>query len=167
MLLNEKKEEKTKITKIGPEKNKFLKKGDKYYGKLIVLFSIFNAVLTYLNYQKYIVEPRNNPLSGSLSEFRVSDRMNVALAARSYDQISDYFAAKSNIDNGYLIIKDGEIVPPKKNFPKTLGYIKHIRIGYTDFEESRGMYYINYLKSNFKGQYEFELVTVLIKMLLY
>jgi hypothetical protein len=85
--------------------------------------------------------------------------MNVALAARSYDQISDYFAAKSNLDNGYQIIKNGEIVPPRKDFPENLGYIKHIRIGYTDMNDTRAMEYINYLKTNLSDRYEFELVT--------
>jgi len=84
--------------------------------------------------------------------------MNVALAARSYDQISDYFISKNYLSNGYQLIKDGHIVSPKKDFPISLGYTKHIRIGYTDWNESRAMEYINFLKTNLKDKYTFEIV---------
>ena len=81
--------------------------------------------------------------------------MNVALAARPYDQISDYFTSKNNLDNGYQIIKDGEIVPPKKDFPKSLGYRKTIKIGYTDMSDEKGKFYFNYVKNMLSETYEF------------
>ena len=151
-------EEKFGSTKI-EEKDipKIMKKEDidskqkKYMIKMLVIVVILNCVLTYMNIDKYFLNPERNTV---LSQFRKNDQMNVALAARSYDQISDYFAAKSNLDNGYQIIKNGEIVPPE-----TLGYIKHIRIGYTDMNDTRAMEYINYLKTNLSDRYEFELVT--------
>ena len=133
-------------------------KQNKYMIKLLVIVTILNIVLTYMNIQKYFFDPDSQFQDTDLSHFRKNDQMNVALAARPYDQISDYFTAKSNLDNGYQIIKDGQIVPPKKDFPKTLGYIKHIRIGYTDWNDTRAMEYINYLKTNLNDQYTFELV---------
>ena len=123
-------------------------KQNKYMIKLLVIVTILNIVLTYMNIHKYFFDPDREFQDTDLSHFRKNDQMNVALAARPYDQISDYFTAKSNLDNGYQIIKDGQIVPPKKDFPKTLGYIKHIRIGYTDWNDTRAMEYINYLKTN-------------------
>ena len=131
-------------------------KQNKYMIKLLIIVTILNIVLTYMNIDRYFLHPE--PHDTTLSHFRKNDQMNVALAARPYDQISDYFTAKSNLDNGYQIIKDGEIVPPKKDFPKTLGYIKHIRIGYTDWNDTRAMEYINYLKTNLSDLYTFELV---------
>ncbi len=139
------------------EKMKKYKK-NKYLIKLSIVVTILNVVFTYMNIQKYFLDPNLEYQDTDLSHYRKNDQMNVALAARSYDQISDYFTAKSNLDNGYQIIKDGKIVPPKKDFPKTLGYIKHIRIGYTDWNDTRAMEYINYLKTNLKDQYTFELV---------
>ena len=133
-------------------------KQNKYMIKLLVIVTILNIVLTYMNIHKYFFDPDREFQDTDLSHFRKNDQMNVALAARPYDQISDYFTAKSNLDNGYQIIKDGQIVPPKKDFPKTLGYIKHIRIGYTDWNDTRAMEYINYLKTNLNDQYTFELV---------
>ena len=133
-------------------------KQNKYMIKLLVIVTILNIVLTYMNIHKYFFDPDREFQDTDLSHFRKNDQMNVALAARPYDQISDYFTAKNNLDNGYQIIKDGQIVPPKKDFPKTLGYIKHIRIGYTDWNDTRAMEYINYLKTNLNDQYTFELV---------
>jgi len=137
------------------EKEDIETKQKKYMLKMLVIVVILNCVLTYQNIDKYFLNPERKTV---LSQFRRNDQMNVALAARSYDQISDYFASKSNLDNGYQIIKNGEIVPPRKDFPETLGYIKHIRIGYTDMNDTRAMEYINYLKTNLSDRYEFELV---------
>ena len=154
--------EEENLKNVEPSKIKFKKKPsskqNKYMIKLIIIVTILNIVLTYMNIQKYFFDPDKELHDTTLSHFRKNDQMNVALAARPYDQISDYFTAKSNLDNGYQIIKDGEIVPPKKDFPKTLGYIKHIRIGYTDWNDSRAFDYIEYLKTNLKDQYTFELV---------
>ena len=147
--------EKKDIPKI-KKKEDIDSKQKKYMIKMLVIVVILNCVLTYMNIDKYFLNPDRNTV---LSQFRKNDQMNVALAARSYDQISDYFAAKSNLDNGYQIIKNGEIVPPRKDFSETLGYIKHIRIGYTDMNDTRAMEYINYLKTNLSDKYEFELVT--------
>ena len=133
------------------EKMKKYKK-NKYLIKLSIVVTILNVVFTYMNIQKYFLDPNLEYQDTDLSHYRKNDQMNVALAARSYDQISDYFTAKSNLDNGYQIIKDGKIVPPKKDFPKTLGYIKHIRIGYTDWNDTRAMEYLDYLKTNLKDQ---------------
>ena len=153
-------QENDKFKTISSDKLKKLKtmKQNKYMVKLLVIITTLNIVLTYMNIQKYFFDPESQLQHASLSQFRKNDQMNVALAARSYDQISDYFTAKSNLDNGYQIIKDGEIVPPKKDFPESLGYIKHIRIGYTDWNDSRAMEYIEYLKTNLKDKYTFELV---------
>ena len=131
-------------------------KQNKYLIKTIIVVSVLNIVLTYMNIQKYFFSEEQEFQDLSLSRFRKNDYMNVALAARPYDQISDYFTSKSNLDNGYQIIKDGKIVPPKKDFPKSLGYIKNIHIGYTDWNDTRAMEYINYLKTNLK-EYNFEL----------
>ena len=150
--------EQEQLSNSNLDKIKMLKKSkqNKYMIKLLIIVTTLNIVLTYMNIQKYFFDPEFQDTT--LSHFRKNDQMNVALAARPYDQISDYFTAKSNLDNGYQIIKDGEIVPPKKDFPKTLGYIKHIRIGYTDWNDTRAMEYIDYLKTNLKEQYTFELV---------
>ena len=132
---------------------------NKFLVNMIIIVTTLNIVMTYINIKKYFFEPQKKPHNTQLSHYRKNDQINVALAARPYDQISDYFSSKKNLDNGYQIIKDGEIVPPKKNFPKTLGHIKHIRIGYTDWNNSRAMEYINFLKTNLNDKYEFELVT--------
>jgi hypothetical protein len=126
---------------------------------MLIIVTTLNIIMTYINIKKYFFEPQKKPHNTQLSHYRKNDQINVALAARPYDQISDYFSSKKNLDNGYQIIKDGEIVPPKKNFPKTLGHIKRIRIGYTDWNNSRAMEYINFLKTNLNDKYEFELVT--------
>ena len=132
---------------------------NKFLVNMLIIVTTLNIVMTYINIKKYFFEPQKKPHNTQLSHYRKNDQINVALAARPYDQISDYFSSKKNLDNGYQIIKDGEIVPPKKNFPKTLGHIKHIRIGYTDWNNSRAMKYINFLKTNLNDKYEFELVT--------
>ena len=132
---------------------------NKFLVNMLIIVTTLNVVFTYVNIKKYFFEPQKNPHNTNLSHYRENDLINVALAARPYDQISDYFSSKKNLDNGYQIIKDGEIVPPKDNYPKTLGHMKHIRIGYTDWNNSRAMEYINYLKSNLNDKYEFELVT--------
>ena len=116
-----------------------------------------------MNLFNYFSKKSENLIDLNISKYRRSDCMNIALAARSYDQISDYFTSKNDLNNGYQIIKDGRIVPPKKDFPLSLKYIKHIRIGYTDWNESRAMTYINYLKTNFKfGFRELSIYTVTI-----
>ena len=81
--------------------------------------------------------------------------MNVALAARPYEQISDYFISKNNLDNGYTIIKDDRIVPPKNNFPTYLEYKKKIKIGYVDMKEEKGIFYLNYLNKILGVKYSF------------
>ena len=43
-----------------------------------------------------------------LSKYRCNDYMNMALAAFSYLQISDYFISKAGLDKGYQLIKDGQ-----------------------------------------------------------
>ena len=128
---------------------------------LIIILAILNSILIYKNIHNYNLNKKSSSstyLDIDLSKYRRNDYMNVALAARSYDQISDYFISKNFLNNGYQLIKDGHIVPPRKNFPTSLGYIKHIRIGYTDWNESRAMDYINYLKETFKDKYNFEIV---------
>ena len=110
---------------------------NKFLVNMLIIVTTLNVVFTYVNIKKYFFEPQKNPHNTNLSHYRENDLINVALAARPYDQISDYFSSKKNLDNGYQIIKDGEIVPPKDNYPKTLGHMKHIRIGYTDWNNSR------------------------------
>ena len=132
---------------------------NKFLISMLIIVTTLNIIFIYINIKKYFFENQKNQNNIELSQYRKNDQINVALAARPYDQISDYFISKKNLDNGYQLIKDGEIIPPKKNYPKSLGKIKHIRIGYTDWNDSRAMEYINYLKKNLKDKYEFELVT--------
>jgi len=131
---------------------------NKFLVKMLIVVTTLNVLLAYINIKKYFFESQKNQTNTILSQYRKNDQINVALAARPYDQISDYFSSKKNLDNGYQIIKDGEIVPPKTNYPETLGHIKLIRIGYTDWSDSRAMEYINYLKKNLNDKYKFELV---------
>ena len=141
--------------------NKKLTNTNKNLTILIIILSIVNSILIYKNIQSYRLNKKSSSSTFSnidLSKYRRNDYMNVALAARSYDQISDYFISKNFLNNGYQLIKNGHIVPPRKDFPTSLGYIKHIRIGYTDWNESRAMEYINYLKDTFKDKYNFEIV---------
>ena len=147
------------------KKSKYQKvdKINKYLILIIIIFFILDLILTLTNLRFYYSTKSNSKEAdksfySDLSKYRRNDYMNVALAARSYDQISDYFTSKSNIDNGYQIIKDGHIVPPRKDFPTSLGYTKLIRIGYTDWNESRAMEYIDFLKNNLKNKYNFEIV---------
>ena len=137
-----------------------INKLNKYLTVLIIIMSIINVMLIYYNLRFYFLNNSSNSDSKKLdlTKYRRNDYLNVALAARSYDQISDYFTCKSYINNGYQIFKDGHIIPPKKEFPTSLGYAKHIRIGFTDWNESRAMDYINYLRNNFKDKYTFEIV---------
>ena len=138
------------------EKNKPIKRKKDHFWKSMLLFGVINVFLTLSNIEKYFINEKDNPFKNiKLSQFRKNDQMSVALAARSYDQISDYFASKSNIDNGYEIIKNGEIVPPRKDFPETLGYRKTIKIGYTDMPDEKGIYYFNYVKDMLHNTYEF------------
>ena len=135
------------------------KKKDHFW-KSMLLFGVINIFLTLMNIEKYFInvdkeEDDDVVHNTTLSYFRRNDYMNVALAARPYDQISDYFTSKNNIDNGYQIIKDGEIVPPKKDFPTSLGYRKTIKIGYTDMSDEKGMFYFNYVKKMLNETYEF------------
>ena len=133
---------------------------NKYLIITIVILSIINIILINLNIRSYLLNKSSNSDNNKLdlSKYRRNDYMNVALASRSYDQISDYFTSKSYISNGYQLIRDGHIIPPRKDFPTSLGYTKHIRIGYTDWNESRAMEYINYLKTNLNDKYTFEIV---------
>ena len=136
------------------------KKKKDYFWKSMLLFGVINVILTLMNIEKYFINVDDDEWSNeihntTLSHFRKNDQMNVALAARPYDQISDYFTSKNNLDNGYQIIKDGEIVPPKKDFPKSLGYRKTIRIGYTDMSDEKGLFYFNYVKKMLNDTYEF------------
>ena len=133
------------------------KKKKDHFWKSMLLFGIINVFLTLLNIEKYFINVEKDDViyNTTLSHFRKNDQMNVALAARPYDQISDYFTSKNNLDNGYQIIKDGEIVPPKKDFPKSLGYRKTIKIGYTDMSDEKGMFYFNYVKNMLTDTYEF------------
>ena len=125
---------------------------------LIIILAILNSILIYKNIHNYNLNKKSSSstyLDIDLSKYRRNDYMNVALAARSYDQISDYFISKSNLNNGYQLIKDGQIIPPRKEFPTKLGYMKHIRIGFTDWNESRTMQYIDFLKTNLNDKYNF------------
>jgi hypothetical protein len=133
------------------------KKKKDHFWKSMLLFGIINVFLTLMNIEKYFINVEKDDViyNTTLSHFRKNDQMNVALAARPYDQISDYFTSKNNLDNGYQIIKDGEIVPPKKDFPKSLGYRKTIKIGYTDMSDEKGMFYFNYVKNMLTDTYEF------------
>ena len=134
------------------------KKEKSYFWKSMLLFGVINVFLTLLNIEKYFinVDKEDDVIHNTtLSYFRKNDQMSVALAARPYDQISDYFTSKNNLDNGYQIIKDGEIVPPKKDFPTSLGYRKTIRMGYIDMSDEKGMYYFNYVKKILNDTYEF------------
>ena len=149
----------SKILKKG--KYKKVDKFNKYLIWIIIILFVVDAILTYKNVHYHL---QNNPSSSKnsfstdLSKYRRNDYINVALASRSYDQISDYFSSKSNIYNGYQLIKNGRILPPRKEFPTKLGYMKLIRIGYTDWNDSRAMEYINFLKENLKDKYDFEIV---------
>ncbi len=140
-------------------KGENLKQKANHFWKSMLLIGVINVFLGLMNIEKYFIndelEEENVVHNTTLSYFRRNDYMNVALAARSYDQISDYFISKNNIDNGYQIIKDGEIVPPKKDFPKSLGYRKTIRIGYTDMSDEKGIFYLNYVKKMLNDTYEF------------
>ena len=110
---------------INRGKYKKLDKFNKYLIWIIIILFIIDAILTFINikyhHQNTSTTPKNS-LNTDLSKYRRNDYMNVALAARSYDQISDYFISKSNLNNGYQLIKDGQIIPPRKEFPTKLGY---------------------------------------------
>ena len=133
---------------------KFTEKPKDHFWKSMILVGVINVFLGLMNVEKYFM---NDELTydNALSHFRKNDHMNVALAARPYDQISDYFTSKNNLDNGYQIIKDGKIVPPKKNFPTSLGYRKTIRLGYTDMSDDKGIFFLNYVKNMLNQTYEF------------
>ncbi len=133
---------------------KFTETPKDHFWKSMILVGVVNIFLGLINFEKYFL---NNELTydNALSHFRKNDHMSVALAARPYDQISDYLTSKNNIDNGYQIIKDGKIVPPKKNFPTSLGYRKTIKLGYTDMSEDKGNYFFNYVKDMLTKNYEF------------
>ena len=147
-----------KIMIKSKEENSHIKNQKDHFWKSMILFGVINAFLTLLNIEKYFINIEDDPFKNiTLSKFRKNEQMSVALAARPYDQISDYFTSKSNLDNGYQIIKNGEIVPPKKDFPKTLGYRKTIKIGYTDMSDEKGIYYFNYVKNMLHDTYEFVL----------
>ena len=99
--------------------NKKLTNTNKNLTILIIILSIVNSILIYKNIQSYRLNKKSSSSTFSnidLSKYRRNDYMNVALAARSYDQISDYFISKNFLNNGYQLIKDGHIVPPRKIF---------------------------------------------------
>jgi hypothetical protein len=150
-----------KLSKI-VKKTKYNKgvKFNKYLISIIIVIGIIDILLTYINLHTFFYQSSldKNEINIDLSKYRRNDYMNVALATRSYDQISDYFISKAGLDNGYQLIKDGHIVPPRKDFPTLLGYIKLIRIGFTDWNETRAMKYIDFLKNNLKDKYNFEIV---------
>ena len=134
---------------------KFIENNQKdHFWKSMILIGVINVFLGLMNFEKYFLSEELT-YDTALSHFRKNDHMNVALAARPYDQISDYFISKNNIDNGYQIIKDGKIVPPKKNFPTSLSYRKTIKIGYTDMSPDKGNYFLNYVKNILHKTYEF------------
>ena len=155
-----KKYAKTESFKIIQEKNKSKKAEYKQYRKrihfckFIFLFIIINILLTLMNIEKYFINVAKIP-NNILSQFRKNDQMNVALAARPYYQISDYFISKNNLDNGYQVIKNGKIVSQKENFSKSLGYRKTIHIGYTDMNDVKGKFYLNYIRDMLNDTYEF------------
>ena len=120
----------------------------------MLLFVIINILLTLINIEKYFINA-DKIHNNILSKFRKNDQMNVALAVRPYNQISDYFISKNNLDNGYQIIKNGKIVFPKEDFSKNLGYRKIIYIGYTDMNDEKGEFYLNYVRNMLKDTYEF------------
>ena len=149
----------SKVLKRG--KYKKVDRFNKYLIWIIIILFIIDAILTFKNIYYHLQinsTTSKNSIDTDLSKYRRNDYMNVALASRSYDQISDYFISKSNLNNGYQLIKDGHIMPPRKDFPTQLGYIKHIRIGYTDWNDSRAMQYIDFLKKNLNDKYNFEIV---------
>ena len=125
-----------------------------HFFKFMLLFVIINILLTLINIEKYFINA-DKIHNNILSKFRKNDQMNVALAVRPYNQISDYFISKNNLDNGYQIIKNGKIVFPKEDFSKNLGYRKIIYIGYTDMNDEKGEFYLNYVRNMLKDTYEF------------
>ena len=98
---------------------------DKYNYKIAAIFSLINIYLAFMNIQKHFLKIDKI----DLTNFRRNEYMNIALAARPYEQITDYFISKNNLDNGYQIIKNEKIIPPKNNFPTSLGNKKIIKIG--------------------------------------
>ena len=139
-----------KLKNLPNENPDFIKKQKDHFWKSMLFLGLINVFLGLMNIEKYFIA-RDNPLSS----FRKNDHMSVAIAARPYEQIADYFASKNNIDNGYQIIKNGEIVPPKKDFPTTLSYRKNITLGFTDMSNDKGIFMFNYVKNMLGKYYEF------------
>ena len=120
-------------------------------------FFIKSEIINKIPISKSLIYFNNKYLNDNLdlSCFRRNDYMNVALAARPYEQISDYFISKNNLDNGYMIIKNDKIVPPKKNYPTYLEYKKIIKIGYTDIKDEKFIFYLNNLNKILGIKYSF------------
>ena len=130
------------------------RKTSNIFWKSMFLVTIINIFLGLKNIEKYFINDYYT-YDNTLSKFGKNDHMNVALAARSYDQISDYLSSKKGLDNGYQIINNGKIVSPNKDFPTCLGYRKSIKIYFSDMKEEKGYYYLNYIKDMLNKNYEF------------
>ena len=126
---------------------------DKYNYKIAAIFSLINIYLAFVNIQKHFLKIDKI----DLTNFRRNEYMNIALAARPYEQITDYFISKNNLDNGYQIIKNEKIIPPKNNFPTSLGNKKIIKIGYVDISDKKGIFYFHYLQKILNNKYQFKL----------
>jgi hypothetical protein len=67
---------------------------NKFLVNMLIIVTTLNIIMTYINIKKYFFEPQKKPHNTQLSHYRKNDQINVALAARPYDQISDYFSSK-------------------------------------------------------------------------
>ena len=149
LINNRKLEDKELNYNISPKR-----KTSNIFWKSMFLVAIINIFLGLKNIEKYFINDYYT-YDNTLSKFEKNDHMNVALAARSYDQISDYLSSKKGLDNGYQIINNGKIVAPDKDFPTCLGYRKTIKIYFSDMKEEKGYYYLNYIKDMLNKNYEF------------
>ena len=77
---------------------KFTETPKDHFWKSMILVGVVNIFLGLINFEKYFL---NNELTydNALSHFRKNDHMSVALAARPYDQISDYFILIVEVGN--------------------------------------------------------------------
>ena len=139
-----------KLNNVDKERPVFVKQSKDHFWKYMLFIGMVNILLGLMNIEKYFLVHDT-----TLQDFRKNDQMSVALAARPYEQIADYFASKNNLDNGYQIIKNGEIVPPKKDFPTYLSYKKNITLGFTDMSNDKGMFFFTYVKNMLGKYYDF------------
>ena len=97
---------KENITKVITKKKRLYKIGNqnKFLIRFIIITSTINFVLIIVNLFNYFSKKSENSIDLNISKYRRSDCMNIALAARSYDQISDYFTSKNDLNNGYQIV---------------------------------------------------------------